>query len=276
MPKYKEISKPGYYDIPMEHYINDPVREPSMSKGVVKDLIYRTPNRARYFHPQLGGGTKANASVADFGTAVHNGITGGRELVYAPAEFKDWRKDIAKAFKAEAYEKWQVPLLESDRQPVDDIVGIIRDFIKAELGKCSYEQTMVWQHENGVYQRARYDIANSVYDIDIKTASNANPIEWGAFSAINGGYDIQAAMRDDGHQKLGEPRKLAWLVIECEPPYDFGLYDVAESMISIGRRKVNKAADIWARCLKSKAWPSYGKDIINASSRAEFDVAGRA
>lgn len=287
-PESVMVADEGYFDMPMQHYLADPAPEVSLSKGSVRDLIYRTARRAHYNHPRLGGAESPDASRANMGTAVHNAITGGREIVYAPAEFKDWRKDAVKAWRDEAYAKWQVPLLDHERSFVTETAERIREVL-ASFGTLSFERTMVYKHylprDDGgdpkfVWVRGRGDIDTNdgAYDIDLKSATNADPIDWVKFAALRGGYDVQAAIRHNGHLRLGKrPREMLWLVIEFEPPYDIAVLGVTESLLTIGRKKLDVAAQRWRACLDSDKWPSYGDSIIpvQAPPKAEWDLADR-
>lgn len=272
LPPPTRVQSPGYYDMDMRSYLADPCPEPSISKGVIHDLHYRTMARAWYRHPRGGGGERPDASRADIGTAIHNGVSGGREIVYAPAEFDNWMKGDAKAFRADAYARWQVPLLERQRGFVADTVGKVKELLASNFGELAYERTLCWQG-HGVWCRTRADGDNVDVDVDLKSATSANPIEWGKFSAIRGGYDIQAAHREQGHIALtGKPKEMWWLVIEFEAPYDHAVLRVAESMLEIGRKKIAINAPKWRTGLDTGIWPSYGRTILQASSRAEWDL----
>lgn len=270
------IDRPGFYpDLHMRDYILDPCPAPSLSKGVVHDIVYRTLKRAAWRHPRIGNAEPANASIADFGTALHNDITGGRKIVFAPSKLTDWKKDIAKDFKAAAYERWFVPMLEKERDDVKRCADVVRELL-APFGTYTCETTIV-VFIGGVWRRMRADILtdDGRYDIEIKTATNCNPVEWCNFAALRGGYDIQAAMRVDGHADLGKPRKLLWLVVEQDKPHDGVIIEPTESFIGLGRRKVDGAAPRWLRALSEDKFPSYARTAMSEPKRGSYDAEDR-
>jgi hypothetical protein len=278
------IKKAGYHaDMAIKAYAADPWSlEPSLSKGTVHDLVYRTPARAFAFHPRLGKLKREASGRSNFGTAVHSDILGGHRTVYAPAEFKDWRKDAAKAFAAEAEERGEIPLLEKERQIVVDCAGLGRQMLLAECGTAwqkQTEMTVIAVLEIGgvkIAVRGRADALDDDQDIDLKTATNCDPQEWVRFAAIKGGYDIQAALRYEAHLAItGKPKRMVWAIIEDEPPYDRVVLDISESLLALGRRKLDIAAPRWRQCLDSGHWPSYTRTTARAPQRAEFDLAER-
>ena len=89
------INTPGYHNLSMSEYLADPCPQPSLSTGVVYDLLQRSPLHAHSGHPRLGGNLGEPTARGDLGSAIHSLVLGGHDVVYAPPEFADWRKKLA-------------------------------------------------------------------------------------------------------------------------------------------------------------------------------------
>lgn len=270
------VEAPGYYDMHMLQYLLDPCPYPSISKGTAFDVFYRTLKRAAYRHPRIGAAESLSGSAANFGTAVHNEITGGRVVRYLPDEFKDWRKDAARALRDNCHANWEVPMLAHERQRVIDAAGVLRHLVQSEIGDhvASFEKTVIYE-DNGVWQRGRCDWLTDTHDIELKTCTNCNPVDWVKFACIRGGYDIQAAIRDEAHRQLGHPRKFVWAIVEDEAPHDAVWLEASESMIDAGRQKLNAVAPKWREALMRREFPSYKKTVALAPTRAVYDLEER-
>ena len=270
----------GFYaDVPMDDYVRDNISpEPSVSTRIVQALVERSPKHAWQMHPRLGGGIEDESSRADLGSAVHSAILGGSQVVYAPDEFQDWRKKDAQAFRDDAREKGQIPLLAKQKDEVTAIAAAGKARL-LEFGAGQPEQTMLWQ-DGGVWCRGRADFltADGAYDIDVKTCNNADPSAWIRGIMCQGGYDVQAALRVRGHEILGgRTRDVLFLLVEIQPPYGVSVVGVGPNLIELAQKKVAHAVKIWRECLKSNVWPMYESKIHYAEPPAwmQWQVAER-
>lgn len=282
------VNAPGYYDMPMRDYLDDPCVEPSLSTKIAHTLFYETPAHARLRHPRLRGEKPDATPRADIGSAVHELARGHTELVvYAPAEFDDWRKGAAKEFRDDARAAGKIPLLEYQRMQVE-LAGTNAANAIAALGSGKFEQTVIYQAE-GVWFRGRADWLSdgavqigdvrcpSGVDVDLKTVESAQADSWLRTNVTPAAQelDVQMRIRHRGHVELtGYERTMAWLLQEIEAPYEHAWIIVTPMMLEQAGIKVDCAARIWRRCLDTETWPGYGARVTMAEpgAWAEMDI----
>ncbi len=256
----------GYYsEIAMADYLADPCKEPSLSTSTAAALFERSARHAKQEHPRLGGKLGDTSPRADIGSAVHAKVLGGYEVVYAAAEFKDWRKDAAKEFRDQAREMNKIPLLASDRHQVEMAAGAISLALMKLGGPGKTEQTMIFQH-NGVWCRSRADWLGAQDDIDIKTCTDADETTWLRQCVEAHNLDVQMGLRSLGHAALGQPRRMAWLLGEIDPPYETNLIYLGNSMLHLASVKIDYAAKVWRQCLDMQTWPGYANEAKTAEA----------
>jgi PDDEXK-like domain of unknown function (DUF3799) len=288
------ITRPGYYsDVAMHDYVSDPAPEPSLSTGIVHALFFRTPSHAWQMHPRLGGAADQSSTRGDLGSAIHSLVLGGPRVEYVGevtlrsgknkgTRFvpTDWKTADAQEARDQLRATGAIPLLEHQRAAVEAAATNARRLLE-QFGAGSAEQTMVWQHPNGVWCRGRADwlTDDGCFDIDLKSCDNADPATWIRQCLVSGGYDIQAALRICGHEALsGRTRDLLFLLVEISPPYAASLVGVGPQMLELARIKIETAASLWRRCLDSGEWPGYSTKIhwADAPAHMELDVQARA
>ncbi len=255
----------GYYsEIAMADYLADPCKEPSLSTSTAATLFERSARHAKQEHPRLGGKLGDTSPRADIGSAVHAKVLGGYEVVYADPEFKDWRKDAVKTFRDQAREMNKIPLLASDRHQVEMAAGAA-SMALALLGEAKTEQTMIFQH-NGVWCRSRADWLGPQDDVDLKTCADADETTWIRQCVEANNLDIQMGLRSLGHVALGQPRRMAWLLVEIEPPYATNLIYLGNSLLHLAGVKIDYAAKVWRQCLDTQTWPGYSSEAKTAEA----------
>lgn len=254
--------------VPMQDYVMDKIGPgPSLSTSIVQAIYEKTPKHAWQIHPRFGGSAGEYTNRGDLGSAAHAAILGVGTVCYAPAEFQDWRKKDAQAFRDTARENGQIPLLNRQREEVESIAVKGRKAL-AEFGSGRSEMTMLWD-DNGCLCRARADYLTDdhLYDIDIKTCENANPSAWIRGILFQGGYDIQVALRVRGHGIIGpKQRDVVFLLVEINPPYSVVKVGLDPETLELADRKVRYAMRIWQECIKSNIWPDYSNKIHYAQA----------
>ena len=284
---------PGLHaNISFARYLADPCPEPSLSSSTIRDLL-RSPLHAHRRHPRLGGARDDNGR-ADLGTAVHALVLGGSERLYW-VDADDWRTKAAREARDLARLDGRVPVLESDREPIE---GAARAALNA-LGDAALldqeraEQTLIWR-EGEAWARGRPDLligpqADTV--VDLKTATNADPVDWIRRSMIAGGYHVQAAwylrgldtVLPDGAgagstlRGAGTGREFVCLVVELDPPHGCSLVGVGPELLAIGRAAVERGVRLWKECMASGKWPGYPPAIHWADAPAwlQYEMAAR-
>lgn len=251
--------------VPMEEYVRDPAPEPSLSTGILHALYERSPLHAFTEHPRLNKGWRPDeSSRADIGSAVHACILGGKDIVFAPDQFQDWRKKEAQEFRDAARMAGKIPLLEKDKPNIVIPAKHATEFMERSgwwPEDRMMERTLIWQ-EGKIWKRARPDVlVSGTLVLDVKTTENANPEAWIRTALISGGYDIQAVNAMDGVARTCnvDPDDIEFIFILCEisPPYAVAAVSLNPEFLECARAKVRTATRLWERCMRKNEWPGY-------------------
>lgn len=245
-------------DVPMTDYINDPCVVPSLSKGVVGNLIHRSPIHAYGDHPRLGGSKHDASKRSDLGSAAHAMLLGGAEAI-AFVDAKDWRTKAAKEARDEARNTNRIPMLKHEAAALDAMVSISRPILEG-FGPGDVEQTLIWK-DGESWGRARPDwmASDRKVVVDYKTATNADPLVWIRRVLLHSDYDLQAAwyLRGVGILEGRADRDFLFLVQEIDPPYACSVVGVGPEMMDLANRKIDAGLRIWRECTASNKWPGY-------------------
>ena len=253
-----------HYDVPMERYLADPCERPSLSKGAMHDLIYRTPAHTWWNNKRLNPYAPDDESArADLGSAVHAAILGGKPLMFFAAD--DWRTKAAQEWRKGVRETGGIPLLEKNKEEVEGAAAAGKALLQTLPGgpfEWQREGTMVWESD-GVLKRGRFDLfceeANTM--VDVKTCTSANPSAWIRTSLSSGGYDLQAEHYLEGIRRLvpalPEGTQFLFLLCELEAPYGCSFVGLDPAFSEFARRKMEFEVKLWKECLASDQWPSY-------------------
>ncbi len=265
------IAEPGIYTMPADRYHADPVVEPSLSSGIGRTLIYRSPAHARAEHPRLNPDLEPeNDERFDLGSAAHALLLEGEnrmEVVSAD----DWRTKAAREARDAARAAGKHPVLLRQFADVNAMVEVAKSAIARceDLGGLTLadgvpEQTLIWK-EGGAWFRARPDWTSHDRRIklDYKTTDqSANPLDWWRTIASMG-YDFQASFYQRGDRVLGGPEdsSFIFMVQEKSPPYAVSFIGLPPSYIALADAKVDQAIADWQRCIRTNEWPAYSPRI---------------
>lgn len=265
------ITKPGlYFDVPCNDYFADPCPKPSLSNSGIGILLNQSPLHFAAQHPRLNGGVDACKATAQMhrGSVVHR-LALGAGKDYAVIDFDDYRKNEAKAQRAEAEANGLVPILAHQFEEAEEQAKVVRQHLDdVLLGEAFLpEVVLVWQIETAhglIWCRGMIDAwcPSLMMAVDLKSTTDASPAA-ATRRMINGGYDTQDAWysRGLGHV-IGEPGKVRFVTLFCEndPPFASHAVTIDEAWRSSAWDLCEEAADIFARCLKAGAWPGYPRD----------------
>lgn len=276
--------KPGVYSMGDIAYHNDPCDEPSLSASIAKVLLAQSPLHAFHQHPRLNANFRPTVSATfDLGTVVHDLFLRGIDDTAAIIDAADWRTKVAQEARDAAREVGLVPLLAKDAERVQTIVNAIRDQLAArddspglfDAGKP--EQTLVWR-ERDVLCRARLDWLRDDFAAvdDLKSSGqSANPHDWQR-TFWNIGADMQARFYQRGIKALtGSEPLFRFAVIETHEPFALSVLDLAPSAVELADQKINRALELWKRCLDTQVWPAYEGTASVEVSWQEADFAAR-
>jgi len=272
------IETPGVYKISSEEYQKDPVIEPSLSRSIIKNLIYDTPAHAWLNHPRLNPDyqDKENEKF-DLGTAAHSLLLEGDDnLIIIEAD--DWRTKAAKELRDQARENGKTPLLTSQYEETLIMVNVAElQIIKcSELGITNLqtdgdiELSYIWQ-ENETWLRVRPDWISKDRKliIDYKTTgASANPQDI-ARHIVAMGYDIQAAFYCRGVKAIeGIEPKFVFFFQETYEPYFCSFIGLPPQFIEMGKQKVEYGIWLWGECISSGKWTGYPQKVCWIDSPA--------
>lgn len=264
------ITEPGIYlDIDPADYLDDPCPEPSCSQSLVKILLEKSPAHARYAHPQMGPGSEEQeedyAKARAIGDAAHMLLLRrGKRL--AIGEFDSWRSSEAKAFKAAALRERKTPILAAHFDVAQQIRSVTNLGLECAglnvgvLGTGDSEVVLAWQ-ERGFWCRTMIDriCPYRRHIIDLKTTERSAAPH--AVSPMVVDWALQAAMHERGLDALDPDnagrRTHTFVVIEQYPPFAMCIYDLPESVLHMGRKRLEIGLARWGECMRTGVWPSY-------------------
>jgi hypothetical protein len=253
---------PGkYHDVSMRDYVMDSLCEqPTLSSSLANILLDRSPAHARLEHPRLSPRKEEDFSrVANFGSAVASMVFGGPYIV--PIDAIDYKGKDAKTARDQALASGLIPLLTEEHDRAKEVsYAVTRALVDLHTDALEYEHTIIFRQGKALC-RSRPDAMSQGLSmlIDLKvTGTNARECNRQFFSQ---GYDMQAAFMERAADSLDPDgvgrREIIYLFAENEPPYCVVPIQVSEGTLTIARKKMNAAVNLWTRCLERNEWPGY-------------------
>lgn len=260
----------GILVVTEQQYQADPCKVPSLSASIAKILIAESPLHAWNAHPRLNPNfVREEKEIFDLGTVAHALMLQGLNVAQV-FDLDDWRKAEARQARTMAREAGKIPVLRKHWNRVQEMVQAGKYQLAAhkeaaevftEAGKP--EQAITWTDDHGVVCRARLDwLRHDLLRIaDYKsTGMSANPEI--SRMAISAGWDIQSAFYLRGLSKIDpdqnhKQRDFVFVVQEDTPPYALTVVGMGPDFLWAGATKVQRAIDIWAKCMESNRWPAY-------------------
>ena len=123
--------------------------------------------------------------------------------------------------------------------------------VRALLNNGFAEQSVFWvddQTKSNCKACADYINVEQSYIVDLKTTSSlANDINFN-FTTRKYHYDLSASFYVDGFkQAIEHDLDFYFIVIETNPPFNFGIYKLSSGLIERGRAKYRQALDVFVR-----------------------------
>jgi hypothetical protein len=247
----------------------------SLSHSGAKTLLGKSPA-----HYQWEREHPVYKDAYDLGSAAHLLVLGeGPQMVEVEAD--NWMTKAAKERRDEIREAGAIPLLTKDANRVLEMAAALREHpVAGKLfipGNGKAEASLFWQDPaTEVYRRARLDwlrLTGRPIVVDYKTAVNASPEVFGR-KAADFGYFSQDPWYRDGVAALdlADPADLAFVFVvqEKDPPYAVSVIQMDDESARVGRQFNRRALDLYAECVGTDTWPSYGDGISTASLPAWF------
>ena len=256
------ITASGIYDLPADVYHADPCPIPSLSAGMINDIL-SAPAKCRVSSRRLNPdwAPPENEDKFSIGSASHIMFlepSRFREAV-AVLDFADWKKKEAQQLKAEARSDGLLPLLKHQHEQVKAARAafLANPFAARAFSDGAAEQSVFWQ-QDALWCRIRPDfIADVGHLCDYKSTANADPREFGRH-AYKLGYHRRAAFYLAGMEAIGRPASHYWFVNqEPKPPYLTSVVELNDDAIEAGHAENALAAEIFRYCLSTDDWFGY-------------------
>lgn len=271
------IMQPGIYaDFDEASYFADPCPTPSLTQSIAKVLIEKSPAHARLEHPRLAPpatedepAEKYDAAKA-IGNAAHKLILGrGRQI--AVADFDAWRTKEAKAFRAEQEAAGKLVVLAKHMARAEELAQAARPQLAAAGHENAFvagqsEVMLAWR-EGDFWFRSLVDwMADPARIYDLKTSGLSSAPHVVQERPSTDGWDIQAAMIERGLDVLDPEgagrRQFHFVAVENDPPYALTVVRISEADLTMGRKKLAYAVDVWAQCIATGEWPRYRAETV--------------
>jgi len=267
------ISAPGAYLMSAAAYYGDPCPTPSLTQSIAKVLLDQSPAHARLSHPRLNPNYEPYSNRAmERGTAAHALLIGrGKDLVVIEAP--NYQTKAAKQARDDALSVGRSPVLADDYETASAMVEAARrqlgmiDGCEAAFDRGHGELVLAWREED-LWLRTQIDWTDPQDRViwDYKTTQTSAAPHRLATSVPDKGLDIQAGTYERGLCTLWPEAYGRWsyrfVLQEVEPPFALSVVELPEGALTMGRKKLSMAIDMWRRCTEAKFWPAYPLAIV--------------
>lgn len=269
-----------YRDMDSATYFADPTPEPSLSQSIAKVIIDHSPSHARLEHPRLCPPLADDAEpdaekyvkAQAIGNAAHKILLGrGKEVEII--EFNDFKKDAAKELRDAATAVGRVPILEKHLTSAEQMVASawaqLEQHEAHETFRNGSGEVAIICEEDGIWLRSLVDwLGHDLRAVDdYKSGGVSVAPHVVGMRMVDQGWDIQAAMQErilDGLDPAGRGRRRhRFIAQENKPPYALTVCELSESVMTMGRKKLQTAINIWRDCIDADFWPGYTNRIIS-------------
>lgn len=261
---------PGFhYDVPTSDYFADPCERPSLTQSIAKVLIERSPAHAWVQHARLNPNWKPDDPTKyDVGNIAHRLLLGrGKEIVIVEG-YDDWRTKDAKAVRDDAQANGRLAVLEKHHRMGEAVANAARSQLNA-LGWPMVDgkaEVVVIATEGGLPLRSMIDwMANPTLLVDLKTTGLSVAPSAIPNMMVSAGWPIQAAFQERVLDHLDPEgrgrRKFRFIAIEDEPPYALTPVELTEAVMTMGRKQVDYAINLWRECMATDEWAAYGAEV---------------
>jgi hypothetical protein len=282
---------PGIHRIPMAEYIADCCEVPSLSSGCAWRLINESPFHAWTFHPRLGNRQRPSSNVADTGSTAHDLLLGGEGKICVidpnlyPAKStgeipKGWTNNAIRAARDEARANGLVPMLAGEMIGVRAMVGAAREFVaRSEIAgvfDAGESELTVIAQDDGAILKTRPDWLNLRAGISLSYKSTKASVHPERFARMmeTMGYGFQNEFYRRALSKAGSLGVRHIILAQQQDfPYACALFELSPQKSEMVAADVERAVNIWRRCMESNEWPGYGGQVHVIEPRP-WEIAG--
>lgn len=270
--------KPGIYrDFDSAAYYADPCPEPSFSQSIGKLLIDYSPQHARLAHPRLTPRLADDEEAEKYvkaqaiGNAAHAMML-GRGKIIATIDADDFRTKDAKAERDSATKAGKTPVLKKHVDAAAEMVMAAWQQLKVHEAADAFrdgagEVMLVWQEE-GIWFRQLVDwLHDDLLTVDdFKTTGLSAAPHAIAKLMADADWPFQAAMAERGLNVLDPKnagrRCFRFVAQENSPPYALTVAQIGEGALTMGRKRLEVAIELWRRCMRADFWPGYTARVV--------------
>lgn len=225
--------------------------------------IRESPQKFKYYKEN----TPAPTPSLLFGQVFHKMLLEpdafNDEFVIAPEANRRTKdgKQMWEAFVANHENQTIIPV-EMYEQAKEMCEAVKREPLAVKLLNGAAEVPFFWTDEmTGEDCKCRVDVLNTEYRqpiiVDVKTTADASTESF-IRSAINYGYDFQAAMYSEGVEKnIGKKAMFVFIAVEKEPPFSVNILQADELMLRRGYDLFREYIGIYHDCKTSGNWYGY-------------------
>ena len=182
------------------------------------------------------------------------------EFVVAPEANRRTKegKQMLEAFVADHENQTIIPA-EMYEQAKEMCDAVKREPLAVKLLNGAAEAPFFWKDEmTGEDCKCRVDVLNTEYSqpiiVDVKSTADASTESF-IRSAINYGYDFQAAMYSEGVEKnIGKKPLFVFIAVEKDPPFSVNILQADELMLRRGYDHLREYIGIYHECNTSGNW----------------------
>lgn len=263
-------------DMGAETYFADPCPRPSLTQSIAKLLLDRSPGHAWQEHPRLNPNYEDDDEKKfDIGNVAHSLLIGRGKNV-ARLEFDNWQTKAAKEARAEHRARGILAVLAAQydraaamaRKALDQLAGSeFPDAFKEGDG----EVVITWEEGPTCFRTMIDWLASPVLILDYKSSGlSCSPYDVADRPSAMG-WDVQAAFHERALNALDQDgigrRRHIYINQEDQPPHALSIVEISESDLTLGRKKLAMALDVWQRCMATGQWPLYGVETIKSRPR---------
>lgn len=262
-----------HYDIPADVYHADPCPAPSLSSGMARTLLAKSPAHVQIESRRLGGTSREATAAMETGSLIH-AMLAGDESEIVVGDFDDYRTKAAQAWRDAARAEGKTPVLAAQHDEAANVVAKIRARCAEGLtqspfdGYSRHEVTAIWQ-DGATYCRARYDV------LSVDEFKNATIWDWKSTADISDRgiersiakyrYDIQAAFYMRGLEALGfKTAQISFVFVffETVAPCTVRRVILSGEYLAQARKEVGEAIRLWQQCLATNEFPTLPPDTL--------------
>jgi hypothetical protein len=265
-----KITAAGIYrGVAEADYRADPCPIPSITQSICKILIEKSPEHAWTEHPRLNPNFKPDDNTKfDLGNVAHKLLL-ERGKTFEVLDFDSWRTKASQEAREEAHLAGKVAILLEQFGQAVKMADVARKRLahhedKDVFTKGAPEVMICWE-EDGIWFRALVDwLHDDLRTVDdYKSTGMSVAAHMLGYRAEAAGWHVQAAFIERGLDILDPAgagrRKFRFIAQETDEPHALNVVHMDEHWMTMGRKKVSTALDIWKTCIKADRWPGYAR-----------------